>query len=143
MQAETVVTTVRIIWLTLCGMMLFSRFAFQYAGAEKMRAFLNHWVVSKTKQYWGIGALLVGGVMFISMLMQFSELSWLDRLFTLMLVGVLAGDGLLNFVPAYFGHFKENMQKAWVKQRGEKSTDRDLFGVVNFLLGLASVLMGL
>jgi hypothetical protein len=145
MQGQDLITTVRVAWLVLCGMMLFSRFVFQAAGPVWMRGFLDRWKVSRTHRLWGIAACLFGLTVLVGVIGLWSELAWIDRSLTILLILILGADGLLNVMPAWFGHFKERMQEAWVQKHGrsEKASDKHLFGVVNCLLGLASLAMAI
>lgn len=59
-DADTVIAAAQSAWLTLCGMMLLSRFVFAAMGATAMRAFLDAWKDSATHRAWGWGALAVG-----------------------------------------------------------------------------------
>jgi hypothetical protein len=144
MGAEATVTAVRVGWLVLCGMMLFSRFLFQGAGPTAMRRFLDAWKGSRTHRAWGLGSLAFGAGLAASAARDWPGLGWADRAWASGLVAVLAADGLLNLVPSWFGHFKERMQDAWVRRhgRGEAGSDRRLFGTVNLALGLASLAVG-
>ncbi|MEZ4733976.1 MAG: hypothetical protein R3E79_43340 [Caldilineaceae bacterium] len=70
-------------------------------------------------------------------------LTWQDLVLGAGLVGVLIGDGFLNFAPSAFSRFKDKMQDAWVKRSREpaQTNDAALFGTVNLLLGLASAVV--
>jgi hypothetical protein len=139
MDAADVTLAMRVGWLVLCGMMLFSRFVFQAAGAVWMRSFLDTWKTSRTHRLWGWAAFLAGLLLGAGVTRTWGELRTLDRALSLLLVLVLCADGLLNLFPAAFGHFKERMQTAWVRrQPAERAGDRHLFGTVNALLGLAA-----
>ncbi|MBI3979228.1 MAG: hypothetical protein HY331_13680 [Chloroflexi bacterium] len=144
MTSELVVSLMRMAWLTLAGMMIFSRVVFQLAGPVWMRAFLNRWKESATKRGWGAASLLYGLFMLLAAMRAVSDLGTLDILLVALLVVMLVGDGLLNVVPGGFSTFKEKLQDAWVRRhRGtEQVGDRALFGTVNVLLGLASAGMG-
>lgn len=139
MGSQTV-TVIRVSWLVLCGMMLFSRFVFQAAGPVWMRSFLDGWKTSRTHRVWGLSSAAYGVGILIAAAFTWRDFGFLDIFFALGLVGVLVIDGLMNFTPGGFGRFKEQMQEAWVKRRPvEKSGDKHLFGTVNFLLGLVAL----
>jgi hypothetical protein len=141
MTATLFVTLIRSTWLILCGMMLFSRFAFQWAGPIRMRAFLEGWKVSTTHRVWGLVALCWGICLLLMGLWVFPALAAWDRLLSVLLIGVLLADGLLNVLPSSFSQFKEQMQQAWVRHhpQPDRRDDRALFGTVNAALGVASV----
>ncbi len=136
-------TLMRGTWLTLASMMLLSRFAFQWAGPIRMRAFLDQWKVSTTHRVWGLSSFLLGLVMLVATVALARNLELLDQLFGVMLLVVLMGDGFLNFAPSGFSRFKEQVQDLWVRRhRGtDPAGDQALFGTVNLFLGLASVAM--
>lgn len=139
MTEANVLLVVRVSWLVLCGMMLFSRFVFQAAGPVWMRSFLDAWKTSTTHRAWGWGSCVFGLGLTVAIVRGWSSLSWLDGTLAVGLVSILAADGLLNLFPAWFGHFKERMQSAWVRRhQGERASDAHLFGTVNFFLGLAA-----
>ena len=142
-MSEAVVTAVRVGWLTLTGMMLVSRIAFQWAGPVRMRAFLDRWKRSTTKRWWGLSALVCGIGVLMAGGFVWSELGTADVVLFVSLVGVLVGDGLLNALPGSFGEFKVRMQDAWVRRQRDpsKRDDRALFGTVNLLLGCTSLLV--
>lgn len=143
MSEGNVVLVIRVSWLVLCGMMLFSRFVFQAAGPVWMRAFLETWKTSVTHRAWGWAAFLFGVGLAATVVGDWGAFNSLDRALAVGLVAILAADGLLNLFPAWFGHFKERMQSAWVKRNaGERASDAHLFGTVNFFLGLASTAVG-
>lgn len=136
-----ILTVVRVSWLVLCGMMLFSRFVFQAAGPVWMRHFLDLWKDSRTHRAWGWATLLFGLAILAGLVPTRHGLSALDWAVSLSLVLMLCADGMLNLFPSWFGHFKERMQDSWVKRhRGTgREGDKHLFATVNFFLGAASV----
>jgi len=141
---DAVVHASQIAWLTLCSMMLFSRFLFQAKGAPGMRAFLNAWKGSTTHRVWGFAALIVGVAIAVGAVNSWRGLNWRDVVVVTTAAAVLSADGLLNLCPSWFGNFKERMQAAWVKRHSgsPRANDRDLFGTVNVALGAASLLVG-
>src|SRR5689334_8756710 len=143
MTTELWVSLMRGAWLTLASMMLLSRFAFQWAGPVRMRAFLDQWKVSTTHRIWGLTSFLFGLFVLTTAVSLLPGLQTLDLIFGLMLIVVLMGDGFLNFAPSGFSQFKEKVQDLWVRKHRatERAGDSALFGTVNFLLGLASVTM--
>ena len=132
-------------WLTLCSMMLFSRFIFQAQGAAGMRLFLDTWKDSTTHRIWGWAALAAGIALAATSLLNSAQPSWRDSLVVWSVVVILCADGMLNLFPSWFGHFKERMQAAWVRRHGTstRAADSHLFGTVNFILGAASIIVGL
>jgi hypothetical protein len=143
MSPELLVTLLRGTWLTLAGMILCSRIAFQAAGPVRMRAFLDTWKASTTKRVWGGAALLWGVVLLVVAVQVAAQLSPIDAALLAPLVVVLVGDGLLNFLPGTFSQFKERMQDAWVRRQRDprQAGDAALFGTVNLILAAASLVV--
>lgn len=143
MSSEVWLNLMRGAWITLCSMMLISRFAFQGAGAIRMRSFLNRWKVSQTHRIWGIGAVCIGLFLLVTGIPHLPVLNILDIILGLMAILVLVGDGSLNLAPSGFSQFKEKVQDIWVSRTKDTKREGDnaLFGTVNFFLGLASILM--
>lgn len=142
-STEVWVGIMRSLWLILCSMMILSRFAFQYAGPSQMRTFLDRWKVSTTHRIWGYCAFGIGVVMLLWGITHLGHFTWQDIVLGAGLVGVLVGDGFLNFAPSAFSQFKDKMQDAWVKHSREPAgaNDAALFGTLNLLLGLASTVV--
>jgi len=140
-SAGTLIVLVRGGWLVLALMMLFSRFIFQAAGPERMRAFLDGWQAGGTKRAWGACTLAYAAVLVAGAVSVGGGLRAMDWLLFGVLLAVLVADGLVNVLPAGFETFKDRMQSAWVaRHRGTgREGDRHLFGTVNALLALASV----
>jgi hypothetical protein len=141
MDAGTLIDLVRVGWLTLTFAMLLSRFLFQTAGPVRMRAFLDQWQEGRAKRWWGVVALAYAAVVVIGALTVDGDLSGLEWALLVVLVGVLLADGLVNVLPAGFRTFKDSVQEAWVKRRGERGGgggDDRLFLAGNVALGLAA-----
>jgi hypothetical protein len=138
-----VVDLLRFGWLTLAGMMGLSRIAFQVAGPVRMRAFLDGWKQSRTKRVWGAILATFGLVLMGKAAVSMRSLSLADRLLFALFEIVALGDSLLNLLPGSFSRFKEELQNQWVRRQPDASrhSDRELFGTVNLLLGLASALV--
>ena len=135
---ELVIKAVRVSWLMLCGMMIFSRFVFQAAGPVFMREFLDTWKVSRTHRLWGGAALIYGIALLVLSLRAVSSFSLGEHFLVWSLIFILAADGLLNLVPSWFGNFKERMQEAWVSRRSKSMAPPDpgLFLWVNIALAV-------
>jgi hypothetical protein len=143
-DADLVLSAAQCAWLTLCAMMLLSRFVFAAMGATAMRAFLDAWKDSTTHRAWGWGALAAGLALAACALGVAPRLGAGDAVLVASVVLVLCADGLLNLFPGWFGHFKERLQAAWVKRHGDspRAGDTHLFGTVNLALGTASLAVG-
>ena len=141
---DALVRTAQLSWLTLCGMMIVSRFVFRREGPEGMRRFLDAWKTSRTHRVWGLLAAAWGVVLGVGLVRHADDLSTGDLVVVASVVAVLCADGLLNLVPAGFSNFKERMQDAWVRRHEgtERTSDAHLFGTVNLALGLASLAVG-
>jgi hypothetical protein len=120
-------------------MMLLSRVAFQAAGPERMRAFLDRWMQAPVRRVWGgcclaFAALLVAGA-------ATQGVGGLDLVLLVLLVAVLAADGTVNGLPSGFRTFKDSVQDAWVRRHAGtgRAGDRELFGTVNLGLAVASL----
>lgn len=144
MSADALVPAAQLSWLTLCGMMLVSRFVFRREGPEGMRRFLDAWKTSRTHRVWGLLAAAWGLVLGAGLVRDVGELGFGDLVVVASVVVVLCADGLLNLVPAGFSNFKERMQDAWVRRHEgtERTSDAHLFGTVNLALGVASLAVG-
>jgi len=139
-------TVVRLGWLVLVAMMLFSRVAFQAAGPLRMRAFLDRWQGSRIKRAWGALAVSYALVTVGLVVARAGDLTAPSLGLAAALVAVLLADGLVNVLPAGFETFKDRMQDGWVSRFGAEEdpaeSDARLFATVNLLLGLAAAGMG-
>jgi hypothetical protein len=127
--------------IVLGGMMLVSRALFQAAGARRMRAFLDAWKLSRTKQVWGAAACGWGCLLVARAAPSLRHWRGIERGLLAILAAVLIGDGLLNTLPGGFGRFKESLQAAWVRRKPDPrhQSDAALFGAVNLALAAASL----
>jgi hypothetical protein len=123
------------------GMMLVSRALFQAAGARRMRAFLDAWKVSRTKQVWDAAACAWGCLLVARAAPSLRRWGGIERGLLAVLAAILIGDGLLNTLPGGFGRFKELLQAAWVRRMPDPrhQTDAALFGSVNLALAAPSL----
>jgi hypothetical protein len=138
-----VVDATRGAWLTLALMMLLSRVAFQAAGPDRMRAFLDGWQRGWVKRVWGgvtlVFALFIAAAGFAAD----GRFRVFDLVLLAALVAVLVLDGAVNVLPAGFETFKERLQGAWVRRaRSGWEDDSHLFGIVNALLAAGAVTVG-
>ena len=141
MSADLGVDLMRVAWLTLAFMMLWSRVAFQAAGAVRMRAFLDTWQAGPVKRVWGAVCLAFAVVLAVGAVAVVDELPAFEVVLLAALLLVLVGDGLVNVLPAGFETFKSRVQEAWVRRYAvtDRAGDRHLFGAINALLAAASV----
>jgi hypothetical protein len=103
-DADLTLSAAQSAWLTLCGMMLLSRFVFAALGPAAMRSFLDTWKDSATHRAWGWGALAAGLALAGAAAARASRLGAGDLLLVGSVVLVLCADGLLNLIPGWFGH---------------------------------------
>ena len=141
MSDETLIWAMRGGWIVLACLMLFSRLVFQAVGPERMRAFMNDWQEGRVKRLWGGAGLLFAALLAGGALTASGGLHVLDWILLGVLLAILVADGLVNIVPAGFRTFKDGMQAAWVaRHEGTgREGDRHLFGTVNALLALGSL----
>lgn len=140
-RAVFVLDAAHFAWLTLGFMMVLSRVAFQAAGPEAMRRFLDGWKRGRTRQVLGAAFLVIGAAFGVLMVLGWERLGWRGLVVVGPLVVVLVLDGLLNVVPSWFGHFKEIVQDRWVRHHGAGGGDRRLFLVGNLVLAGLSILV--
>ena len=140
MSQATTLDLVRFAWLMLATMMLLSRVIFQLGGAARMRAFLDTWKTSRTKRAWGALSLAGGLTVGLLAVFTFEDPSTGDLVVTVVLVVVLAADGMVNALPAGFETFKDRVQARWAGATGDRglAADAYLFTVGNALLALAA-----
>ena len=144
MKAGFVIEATRAAWLTLALMMLLSRIVFQAAGPRRMRDFLDGWQRGWVKRVWGLTTLVFGAFIAAAAASAGGTLGAFDFVLVVVLVAVLAADGLVNVAPSGFASFKERVQAAWVQRaRADRRGDSHLFGTVNAMLAAASVAVAL